>query len=119
MAQRLKRAGAFPVPEALGVVQAVAAGLDYAHGLGILHRDLKPENVMLGADGRVKILDFGVALETAAARMPDPVASGTPAYMSPEQLFGEPIGVTSDVYSLGVVVFEMLTERLPHASEHA
>ena len=117
LGQRLQRAGPIAVPEAARLLTALADGLDHAHGLGVLHRDLKPENVMLAPSSGVKILDFGIALEARSPVASDGFAWGTPAYMSPEQLLGEPVGPTSDVYALGVLLYETLTGRLPHTGE--
>ena len=116
VAQRLRSAGPFRIEEALRVLDGVAEGLDRAHALGILHRDLKPENLMLTASGAVKLLDFGIArdIDTTSGVTSSGIAVGTPGYMSPEQLVGEPLGPASDIYALGVVVYEMLTGQRPH-----
>jgi len=115
MAQRLERDGPFPLPEAIRVLRIVADALNHVHWLGILHRDLKPQNIMLGPGGVVKLLDFGVAHEMAQLLGADGFQPGTLAYMSPDQLLGDALGPASDIYSLGVVFYEMLTRRLPHA----
>ncbi len=119
VATRLEREGPFSFPQALHVLLAVADGLDRAHQLGIVHRDLKPENIMLAAQGVVKLLDFGVArdLESSSGSTSAGYVVGTPTYMSPEQLVGEPVGPPSDIYSLGVVFYEMVTGRLPHTGQ--
>src|SRR5437867_2952877 len=116
VAQRLRSAGPFRIDEALRVLDGVADGLDRAHSLGILHRDPKPENLMLTASGAVKLLDFGIArdIDTTSGVTSSGVAIGTPGYMSPEQLVGESLGPASDLYALGVVVYEMLTGQRPH-----
>src|SRR5881296_1652423 len=113
VAQRLRRDGPFPLPEAIGVLRIVADALNHVHWMGILHRDLKPQNIMLGSGGVVKLLDFGVAHEMAQLPAPDACQSGTLAYMSPDQLLGDALGPASDIFSLGVVFYEMLTNRLP------
>ncbi len=115
VAQHLKRGGPFPVPEAIRVLRTVADALNHVHWVGILHGDMKPQNIMLGPGGDVKLLDFGVAHEMAQLVARDAFRSGTLAYMSPDQLLGDALGPASDIYALGVVFYEMLTGRLPHA----
>jgi len=115
VAQHLKRGGPFPLPEAIRVLRVVADGLNHVHWIGILHGDLKPQNIMLGAAGDVKLLDFGVAHEMAQLVPANAFQPGTLAYMSPDQLLGDALGPASDIYALGVVFYEMLTGRLPHA----
>ena len=106
VAQRLERDGIFPLSDAIRVLRGAADSLNRLHWIGILHRDLKPESIMLESGDVVRLLDFGAA---------QGVASGTLAYMSPEQLLGDALGPASDIFSLGVVFYEMLTGRLPHA----
>ncbi len=130
LAERLKR-GALPVDEAIAIVRQIAEALEEAHEHGIVHRDLKPANIKITADGKVKVLDFGLAkaLEGEAGDAANPQLShsptmsrhateaglilGTAAYMSPEQARGKPVDKRADIWSFGVVLFEMLTgERL-------
>lgn len=118
--------GPLPVRKLIAVAQKIASGIAAAHAQGIVHRDLKPENIYLTNDGNVKILDFGVAkLDSAAAAgdgatvtMTQPGATvGTPAYMSPEQVRGEPVDVRSDIFSFGLVLYEMCTARRPFEAD--
>lgn len=106
--------------EALRTAQAIAQGLAAVHAIGVLHRDLKPANIMLRRGGGVALIDFGLAKDAAlAADITDAgQIIGTPHYMSPEQGHGEPIDVRSDLYSLGVILFEMLTGRKPFVAEN-
>src|SRR5918992_4449161 len=100
------------------LLDQIAAGLDYAHARGVIHRDIKPGNVLLTDDGRAVLADFGLAwlIEGTPLTMAGGVV-GTPEYMSPEQASGDPIDHRSDVYALGVVLFEMLTGERPFAAE--
>jgi Tol biopolymer transport system component len=108
--RRLER-GPLPVWQSFGIALQVARGLASAHRHGIVHRDVKPANLMITSDGVVKVLDFGIAkLPHQAAFRP---SLGTPAYMSPEQARGGDVDMRSDVWSLGVVLYEMLTGRRP------
>ena len=100
------------------LLDQIAAGLDYAHARGVIHRDIKPGNVLMTADGRAVLADFGLAwlLESAHLTLTGGVI-GTPEYMSPEQAAGDPIDYRSDVYALGVVLFEMLAGERPFEAE--
>jgi len=105
-----RRIGRLPETKALEVARQLCAGLAAAHNQGILHRDLKPSNIMLDGRGRVRITDFGLA--ALADRVPGAeIQSGTPAYMAPEQIRGENVSVRSDIYSLGLVLYELFTGR--------
>jgi protein kinase-like protein len=109
LAALLRRIGRLPKTKADDVARQLCAGLAAAHDKGVLHRDLKPSNVMLDGNGRVRITDFGLALG-AGEGTPGEVA-GTPAYMAPEQFEGKPASVRSDLYSLGLVLYEIYTGR--------
>jgi serine/threonine-protein kinase len=112
LASLLKRIGRLPGDKALDIARQISAGLKAAHDKSVLHRDLKPENVMLDSQGNVRITDFGLA-GLADEIQGDDVRSGTPAYMSPEQLAGREVTVRSDVYALGLVLYELFTGRRP------
>jgi eukaryotic-like serine/threonine-protein kinase len=110
-------AGRMDIDEVISVGLQVAEGLAVAHSAGIVHRDIKPENIMIRRDGLVKVLDFGVAtLTTAGPAVVGACVSGTPRYMSPEQLVGGPTDARSDIYSLGLVLYEMATGRRPSSA---
>ncbi|MGA7990401.1 MAG: serine/threonine-protein kinase [Thermoanaerobaculia bacterium] len=103
--------------EAARVAEALLDALAYSHARGVLHRDVKPENVLLAADGRPKLTDFGIAKSAdSSVRTKTGFLVGSPAYVSPEQLSGDPLDGRTDVYSLGTVLFELLAGRLPFRS---
>ncbi|MGZ3333181.1 MAG: protein kinase domain-containing protein [Gemmatimonadaceae bacterium] len=110
---RLTRDGPIPVSEALEIARQIAEGLQAAHAAGIVHRDLKPGNVMLLADGKVRILDFGLAKARDQSISETGARFGTVSYMSPEQMRGESVDGRADLWALGVVLYEMLTGRKP------
>jgi len=102
------------VPQRLSLFHEVCRAVGEAHRVGIVHRDLKPSNVLIGRDGAVKIADFGIALDAAGPPLTQTGHSvGTPRYMSPEQLYGERADARSDLFSLGVVLYEMCTAMAP------
>lgn len=104
-----------PVRQLLSIIARVADALAYAHTQGVTHRDIKPSNIMVDLDkGIVKVMDFGVARVADAARTRTGVVLGTPTYMSPEQLSGQAVDGRSDLYSLGVTLFQLLTGQLPY-----
>jgi hypothetical protein len=110
----------FDTGTACGIVMVSCAGLHYAHGKGVLHRDVKPENLLFTADGQLKVTDFGIAKVVGGA---DALATsagdilGTPAYMAPEQAEGKDLGPPADVYAAGVMLYELLSGKLPFSEE--
>ena len=112
------REGALPASEAVDIALRVAEGLAFAHEHGIVHRDVKPGNIMLLERGPVKIMDFGIArMRHADHKTSAGMVLGTPRYMSPEQIGGLPVDQRSDIFSLGVVLHEMLTGATPFAGD--
>jgi serine/threonine-protein kinase len=116
----MKRRGAWNPIDAAALAAGVAEGLSGAHALGVVHRDVKPSNIMIGRDGAVKLLDFGLArgvgIDVTTLTRTGTIV-GTPAYMSPEQFDTHGVDERSDIYSLGVVLFEMLTGKLPFTGQ--
>ena len=113
-----------PLPEAdaLAIVSQVCDGLQYLHSQGVVHRDLKPQNIMLCSDGSLRIMDFGIAKVAASRRMTFGGFSptmGTPDYMAPEQVKGQRGDERTDIYSLGAILYEMLTGRVPFEGQNA
>lgn len=110
LASLLRRIGRLPEDKAIDIARQLCSGLAAVHEEGLLHRDLKPANVMLDGRGKVRLTDFGLA---ALAGAVDDVRSGTPAYMAPEQLTGKEVTTRSDLFSLGLVLFEIFTGKKP------
>ncbi len=112
LARQLASRGPLPVAAAVTIARAVCDGLSAAHAAGVIHRDIKPDNVLIAHEGRVVVADFGVAAIGIGAAGE---LSGTPAYMAPEQARGESATAASDVYAIGILMYEMLTGRVPFA----
>jgi HAMP domain-containing protein len=108
-----------PVSATVSVGKQLCRALEAAHEQGIIHRDIKPPNIMVAADGLVKVMDFGIArpVERDRGRTKTGLVIGTPDYMAPEQLLGEPLDARADLYAVGVVLYECLTGRRPHDAD--
>ncbi|HSF66607.1 MAG TPA: serine/threonine-protein kinase [Nitrospiraceae bacterium] len=107
-----------PVNEVFSILATVADALDYAHQQGVVHRDIKPANIMLTKDRVVKVMDFGIAKMASSSKTQTNIVLGTPTYMSPEQIAGKKVDGRSDIFSLGVVLFELLTGQLPFTADN-
>ncbi len=118
LASLLRRIGHLPKEKAIELARQLAAGLATAHEAGVLHRDLKPANVMIDGRGRAKITDFGLASLVGQVQGEE-IRSGTPAYMAPEQFDGREVTVQSDLYSLGLVLYELFTGKPPFEAASA
>src|SRR4051794_28422096 len=116
----IERRGPAPVPNAIELGIQVARGLAFAHQQGLIHRDVKPQNVLLNGDGRAKVTDFGIArsLNVQHGMTQTGTVLGTSDYIAPEQAQGQRVDEHSDVYSLGVVMYELLTSEVPFPGEN-
>jgi len=116
----IRQSGQLTMGTIISFSEQLCEGLAEAHRLGIVHRDLKPNNIMVDKEGRARIMDFGIARSLKTKGITDAgVVFGTPEYMSPEQVEGKEIDQTSDIYSLGIILYEMATGRVPFTGETA
>ena len=113
-----KKENLIPMRKVIGYMADIADGLAYAHEKGIVHRDIKPANIMLLKNGVVKITDFGIARITATSQTQTGIVKGTPYYMSPEQFSGEKVDGRSDIFSLGVMMYQLMTGKLPFYADN-
>lgn len=112
-----KKGNLLPIRKIIDYIADIADGLDYAHERGIVHRDIKPANIMLLKNGVIKITDFGIARITASSQTKTGIVKGTPYYMSPEQISGHKVDGRSDIFSTGVMMFQLLTGRVPFTGD--
>jgi serine/threonine-protein kinase len=118
----LRQNAPLPVDEAIRIAVQLADALEYCHQHGVVHRDLKPENILMEADGTVKLVDFGIALLQGARRLTFRRLStevGTPDYMAPEQVEGDRGDARTDIYALGIMLYEMLTGEVPYQGDNS
>lgn len=117
--QMVRRRGPIPADEAVALFHQALAGAAYAHRAGVVHRDIKPANLIVNREGVVKVMDFGVAnILSTRGLAKSGTRIGTPAYMSPEQFLNRPVDARSDIYSLGVTLYEMLTGKVPFSANN-
>jgi eukaryotic-like serine/threonine-protein kinase len=116
--QWARKPNLMPIDEVLLTMATVADALDYAHQQGVVHRDIKPANIMLTKDRVVKVMDFGIAKMASSSKTQTNIVLGTPTYMSPEQIAGKKVDGRSDIFSLGIVLFELLTGQLPFTADN-
>src|SRR5262249_38991762 len=114
----LKRSGPLSLLNAYQIFSQICDGLEAAHSQGVIHGDLKAQNVMVGQSGQIKIIDFGLARSVHMEGMTATgLIMGTPEYMAPEQVSGKPVDERADIYALGVILYEMLTGRVPFSGD--
>jgi serine/threonine protein kinase len=113
--------GPLPVADAVRIASILCRALEYLHERGIVHRDLKPPNIMVCDDGSLRILDFGIARTPGETHVPSAFTStmGTPDYMAPEQVRKQPGDLRTDIYSLGAILYEMVTGQTPYQGDNA
>ena len=109
--------GPTPIPVAIDYARQILAALGFAHRNGVVHRDIKPHNISVAPDGRLKVMDFGIALAGTSQMTETGSIIGTAQYLSPEQAKGVPTSPASDIYSVGIVLYEMLTGTVPFSGD--
>src|SRR6266851_5801687 len=120
LTQALRKEGRLPLERVLNIMKQLAAALAAAHGVNVVHRDLKPQNILLGSGDHVYVTDFGIAKTLESDRTSvtrTGAVLGTPLYMSPEQVEGKPVDHRSDLYTFGLILYEMLTGVLPFSGD--
>jgi serine/threonine-protein kinase len=118
LSQYIKADSLLPIKQVLSLIQRSAGGIDYAHQYNVVHRDIKPANIMWDPEtDSLKITDFGIARITDSSKTKTGMVLGTPSYMSPEQLAGKKVTGQSDIFSLGVMLFQMVTGKLPFTGD--
>ncbi len=117
LAEKIAKNYRFSIEEIVNIFEQLCQGMSYAHQQGVIHRDLKPSNILIRKDGLIKIADFGIARALGATITASHKTLGTPAYMSPEQIMGGRIDLRSDIFSLGIILYQMLTGERPFAGE--
>jgi eukaryotic-like serine/threonine-protein kinase len=116
---KTEHSGRLSYEESVGIVQQICLALEAAHSEGVIHRDLKPHNIMIDKHGKVSVMDFGIARSVSSAGLTMTGAFvGTPDYMSPEQVKGESVDARSDLFSLGIIFYQLLTEKTPYAAKN-
>jgi len=113
-----KKESLLPIRKLLDIIGETADALEYAHNNGVIHRDIKPANIMLLKNGKIKVTDFGIAKSMSSSKTRSGIILGTPNYMSPEQIMGRQIDTRSDIFSLGVVFYQLLTGELPFKGDN-
>ncbi|MEZ4357413.1 MAG: protein kinase [Eubacteriales bacterium] len=121
LAEKIKKEGPLPIKEVLGIAACICSGLEYAHSKGLIHRDVKPRNILINEKGNVRIIDFGIAknLSAETVTLGEKDLIGSVYYFSPEQAKGMPVDQRSDIYSFGIVLYEMLTGKTPFSGDNA